>query len=164
MPQTASPGAPLVRRATVADVPHVAPLFDSYRRFYDQPADLPRAERYLRERLERGESVVFLAHEGGDGGRTRALGFAQLYPLFSSIAMQRIWVLNDLFVASDARGRGVALALMEAARDHAQRTGARRIVLSTAPENRPARALYERLGYRPSDGFMEYALELPPAG
>ncbi|HEX6534836.1 MAG TPA: GNAT family N-acetyltransferase [Gemmatimonadaceae bacterium] len=154
---------PPVRRATAADAPLIAPLFDAYRRFYDQPSDLARAERYLRERLERGESVVFVAHAGDDGA-AHALGFVQLYPLFSSIGMQRIWVLNDLFVDVHARGRGVALALLDAARDHATSTGASRIVLSTAPSNHPARALYERLGYRASEGFMEYVLELPSTG
>ena len=149
----------IVRRAGTADVDLVAPLFEAYRAFYNRPADPLRARAFLRERLERDESVVFLACIRGNGGE-RAVGFTQLYPSFSSLSTSRVWVLNDLFVDPGARGGGVAAALMERARRHAQATGARAIVLATARDNHAARALYERLGYTASDKFVEYTLEL----
>jgi len=40
-----------IRRAGLPDVAVLAPLFDAYRRFYEQPADLERAARFLAERL-----------------------------------------------------------------------------------------------------------------
>ena len=151
---------PTIRRATAADadVALVAPLFDAYRQFYGQPSDAALARRFVHARLAADESTVFVAL-APDG---RALGFVQLYPSFSSVSAARIWVLNDLFVASDARGLGVGHALLDAARAHAESTGARRVVLSTALTNVGAQRLYERVGYVRDDAFLHYALELAP--
>jgi ribosomal protein S18 acetylase RimI-like enzyme len=152
----------IVRRADTGkrDVDLIAPLFDSYRQFYDEPADPELAGAFIRDRLLAKESVIFLA-ETGDGGTREALGFVQLYPSFSSVAACRIWVLNDLFVAPEARGRGVGRALMGAAREHAIQTGAKRLTLETTAENRTAWSLYEDLGYvRQKDSVRFYTLEL----
>src|SRR5581483_8937251 len=96
-----------VIQAGVEDVGRLAPLFDAYRQFYRQPPDLDGAREFLTERLTRKESVVFLAVAEG-AREPAALGFVQLYPSFSSVKMRRIWVLNDLFVAREARRHGVA--------------------------------------------------------
>ena len=149
------------RHADASDADRVAPLFDAYRQFYGQPSDLALARRFLSDRLRAAESVVLLA-ESDDGGATTALGFTQLYPSFSSVSAARIWVLNDLFVAPEARGRGVAGLLLAAARAHAERTGARRLVLSTARTNATAQRLYESTGWVRDDAFLHYALELAP--
>ena len=152
----------IVRRADSdkRDIDLVAPLFDSYRQFYDEPADAELAAAFIRDRLQAKESVILLAETDGEGTR-EALGFVQLYPSFSSVAACRIWVLNDLFVAPKARGRGVGRALMEAAREHAIRTGAKRLTLETTTENRAAWSLYEDLGYvRQKDSARFYTLEL----
>jgi ribosomal protein S18 acetylase RimI-like enzyme len=135
----------------------VAALFDGYRQFYEQPADYPLAEAFIRDRLANDESVVFLAL---DQESRAGLGFVQLYPSFSSAAARRIWILNDLYVAPVARRRGVARALLEAARDHGTTTGAKRLVLSTAATNREAQALYESFGYKRESVFVAYKLEL----
>ena len=73
--------------------------FDAYRQFYGRASDLSGAHAFLRERFDHGESVVFLAFDAGGQG----VGFTQLYPSFSSTAMARIFVLNDLFVCASAR-------------------------------------------------------------
>ena len=146
-----------IRRAGEADLATVAPLFDAYRQFYGQAADGLRAEAFLRDRLANQDSVVLLATDAHSGA---GLGFVQLYPSFSSVAVQRIWILNDLFVTPTARQQGVGRALLDAARDHAVATGAKRLVLSTAANNREARALYESYGYLRDDAFVVYKLEL----
>src|SRR5205823_710035 len=105
----------------------------------------PLAEAFLRDRFAHGDSVVILAVDSGSGA---GLGFVQLYPSFSSVAAQRIWILNDLFVAPNARRQGVGQALLGSARDHAIATRAKRLVLSTATTNREAQALYESFGYK----------------
>ena len=151
----------LVRRAGAdeRDVDLIAPLFDSYRQFYDKPADARLAAAFIRDRLQADESVIFLAEGGGES--KEALGFVQLYPSFSSVAACRIWVLNDLFVIPAARGSGVGRALMESARQHAIQTGAKRLTLETVTENRTAWTLYEDLGYvRHEDSARFYTLEL----
>jgi ribosomal protein S18 acetylase RimI-like enzyme len=141
-------------RITLEQVELVAPLFDAYRQFYGQPPDIDGAQRFLAERLGRGESVILAVVEDG-----RALGFTQLYPSFSSVSMKPIWILNDLFVADDARRKGVGARLLRAARDHALKTGAVRLALSTALTNTTAQALYERDGWRRDDEFFHYEYE-----
>lgn len=157
----------IVRRAEAGarDVSLLAPLFDLYRQFYREPADADLAAAFLRDRLQAGESVILMAEAGEEGGGERGvrevLGFVQLYPSFSSVAACRIWVLNDLFVAPSSRRSGVGRTLMEAARAHAIRTGARRLTLETTVENRAAWSLYEELGYvRQSESTRFYTLNL----
>jgi GNAT superfamily N-acetyltransferase len=149
--------ADAVRRATPADADAVAPLFDAYRQFYSQPADLALARAFIAERLARGESVIFLAERDG-----RGVGFVQLYPVFSSTAARpgRLWILNDLFVAPEARRGGVAQALLAAARGLAEASGAVGLELVTARTNLAAQRLYQSLGWRHDDDFLRYELGL----
>lgn len=148
-------GAFEIRRATPGDVDAVAALFDAYREFYRQASDLAGARAFIGERLARGESVVFLAEAAGD-----ALGFTQLYPSFTSAGMARIYILNDLFVASEARGRGVGAALLRHAAGFARGEGAVRLALSTEKTNAAAQALYEREGWQRDEAFLGYTLRL----
>lgn len=135
-----------IRRATLEDLDLIAPLFDGYRRFYGQPADVRRAKDYLHERLENNESVVLLALQDD-----KPVGFTQLYPIFSSVRTARTWLLNDLFVAEDARRGGVARALLDAAADFARARGAAGLMLETMRDNAPARALYIAAGWHEDD-------------
>lgn len=100
--------------------------------------------------MDGGESVVFLALDGQSG-----LGFTQLYPTFSSVSMAPAWTLNDLYVRSSARGRGVGAALLERARLHGEETGACQLLLETARDN-PARRLYDRYGWQPVSEHVFY--------
>ena len=145
-----------IRRADLADIEMLAPLFDAYRGFYGQPSDELGAARFLGERLAQAESVVLLAVDGSGGG----LGFTQLYPLFSSVRMGRVWLLNDLFVAEGARRSGVADALMAAAEDFARADGAAGMQLETGDDNLGAQALYRRRGWILEQGFQHYGLTL----
>jgi ribosomal protein S18 acetylase RimI-like enzyme len=146
-----------VRQAASADLDQVAPLFDAYRQFYHLPPNLPLARSFLAERLSLGDSTIYLAEDSGT-----ALGFVQLYPLFSSTAAVpgRLWLLNDLYVVPEARGRRVGHALMERARALGLASGARGLFLQTARDNTTAQRLYESLGYRRDDHFLVYELDL----
>ncbi|MCR6684831.1 GNAT family N-acetyltransferase [Pseudoxanthomonas sp.] len=145
-----------VRDAGLDDLPALAALFDGYRMFYGQPSDPVRAGAFLRERLERGDSRLLLAVEG----QGAALGFVQLYPSFTSVGTAPIEILNDLFVAPAARGRGVARALLRRAADDARSRGAVKLVLSTAVDNLPAQSLYAAEGWERDRGFVEFAKDL----
>ena len=149
--------ADTVRQARPEDAELVAPLFDAYRQFYEQPPDSGLALGFIRARLERGESVVFLAERDG-----RPVGFVQLYPLFSSTAARprRLWLLNDLYVVAEARGGGVARALMQRARRLAEETDAVGLELATAHTNVAAQRFYESLGWRRDEKFPRYELVL----
>ena len=146
-----------IRQAGPADVDVVAPLFDAYRQFYEQPSDLPLARAFIAERLANGDAVIFLAERGG-----RAVGFVQLYPVFSSTASRprRLWLLNDLYVAPEARQGGTGRALMARARRLAEKTDASGLEIDTARTNTIGQRLYESEGYRRDDGFLRYELGL----
>ncbi len=144
-----------VRQATVADLNLLVPLFEAYRQFYRQPSNPERARRFLLDRFEHNQSVIFLAFEDA-----AAIGFTQLYPSFSSSAMARIFILNDLFVAPEARRRGAGSALLQAAADYGRRVGAIRLVLSTEITNTTAQSAYERMGWKRDTVFCVYQLAL----
>jgi len=146
-----------VIRARAEHAELIAPLFDAYRQFYRQPPDLGGARRFISERLQARESVVFVALIEQDGSPT-ALGFVQLYPVFSSISMKPLWILNDLYVVPEARKRGIAKALMASARQLALSTQSKELILETAKDNYSAQKLYEQLGYERDEEFHRYAL------
>ena len=142
-------------QATPAEVGEAAPLFDAYRQFYGKSADIEAARRFLFARLSKNESVLYLArHEG------LAVGFVNLYPVFSSVNLTRQWILNDLYVAPEARKNGIARALLRQARHLADATRANCLTLETAADNSPAQRLYESLGWRRDQEFYRYYLPL----
>jgi GNAT superfamily N-acetyltransferase len=146
-----------IRRAGLSDLDLVAPLFDAYRQFYRRPADPALARRFIRDRLEADDAVIYLAESHG-----RAEGFVQLYPAWSSTAAVpgRLWLLNDLFVIPEARGRGIGQALLAEAKQLGLATNAVGLFLQTARENHGAQRLYESTGYRLDDHYLVYELDL----
>jgi len=58
----------------------------------------------------------------------------------------RAWI-EDVVVDDDARGSGVASALVEAALDHAAHYGARTVDLTSRPDRLAANRLYVRIGF-----------------
>jgi ribosomal protein S18 acetylase RimI-like enzyme len=132
-----------IRRAGAEDVAGLVPLLDAYRQFYGQAPAPERAREFLEARLRNAESTIFLALDthGVVGG------FAQLFPVFSSVSLARSFVLNDLFVAASFRRRGIARALLGAAVEFCRGSGAVRVSLSTAVTNGPAQSLYEACGW-----------------
>lgn len=148
-----------VRPATLADLPAVAALFDSYRQFYEQPPALEAAVAFIRARMENSESTILVA-EDTTAATSGPLGFCQLYPSFCSVEMAPIFVLYDLFVTPAVRGTGAGKALLLAAHDHAAAQGAKRLDLTTAKTNHTAQALYESLGWVRDEVFYAYNLRV----
>lgn len=144
-----------VRQASLEDMDNLSPLFNDYRMFYGRDSDLESARTFLTHRYQRGESIIFLAVSAGN-----PVGFAQLYPSFSSISLARTYLLNDLFVQKNARRKGVAKALIESAEIYARHTGAIRLTLSTAIDNGTAQATYEATGWRKDNNFFVYHLPI----
>lgn len=140
-----------VRQASIEDLSQLTGLFDGYRQFYGQTSDIDAARRFLSDRFEHQQSIIFIASDNGVG-----LGFTQLYPSFSSALMRRTLILNDLFVIPKARKRGVAKALLSAATDYARQIGALRLSLSTANDNLSAQTLYEADGWVKEAAFISY--------
>ncbi len=144
-----------VIQAGIADLEQVSSLFDRYRQFYQQKADIALARDFIAERITNNSSVIFLAIDNDNN----ALGFTQLYPSYCSVEAKPILILYDLFVDDRARNQGVAKALMNRALELAKMTQACRIDLETAKDNHQAQALYQSLGYQLDNDYDKYYLE-----
>lgn len=142
-----------IQPALLTDVEELAGLFDQYRVFYKAASAPGEANAFVQGLILHRRTHFFLAREAE--GRP-ALGFVHLMPSISTVAMRPIWLLEDLFVVSSARRKGVARALMLHAENFARETGAERLTLATAHDNRHAQSLYKRLGYLREDHFWYY--------
>lgn len=141
-----------IQRATLAELDAVAELFDLYRLFYEQESNIKAAKSFLKERIVKEESVIFLANDNDNN----VVGFVQLYPTFSSVSMKRSWVLNDLYVDESARKKGFAEKLIKEAIRYAKETGAKGVSLETGKENGYAQKLYEKIGFVQETNFFYY--------
>jgi len=128
---------------------------NEYRIFYERTSDLELARIFLSDRIERRESIIFVACNDN----SECCGFTQLFPSFSSVAVKGVWILNDLYVEKTARKKGIGRVLMNKAREFAVETESRGIVLETAKSNTNAQALYESLGYEKNTEYF-YSLNL----
>ncbi len=144
-----------IKRATIDDAEIIAPLFDAYRGFYKQATDIEGAKQFISDRLKNNESVIFIAFKN-----TKAAGFTQLYPIFTSVGMKRTWLLNDLYVDENARGTGTGSALLDAAKQFGIDTGSRWLLLETANDNIPAQHLYEKNNWKKVEAYCFYTLQL----
>ncbi|UKJ47124.1 N-acetyltransferase [Lysinibacillus sp. ACHW1.5] len=140
----------MVTQKTMGDV---VSLFNAYREFYGQSSDLQQAEQFIQERVMGAESIIFLAYL-----EEEPVGFAQLFPVFSSVAMKKAFLLNDLFVAKQARKQGVAQALMEQCYAYCQQEDARYMMLETARDNVQAQKLYEKMGMTIDETVYYYSI------
>ncbi len=143
----------LITIADKNDIPALAKLFDQYRAFYEQKPDINKSVEFLSSRLEKNDSIIFVARENAE-----IVGFTQLYPSFSSVGMKQVWILNDLFVSPKFRRKSIARNLMQEASNHAKKTGALRIELATQVSNTLAQNLYESMGYTKNESFYHYSL------
>lgn len=142
-----------IRSATTEDIEALTGLFDLYRVWYHQPSNIAAAKKFLLQRMEKNESVIFVAVQ-----EKALVGFTQLYPIFSSVSLQRSWLLNDLYVQGNARKQGVAKQLLEAARQHGVQTEAKWLLLQTGNDNYSAQSVYEKNGWKK---VPDYFYELP---
>jgi ribosomal protein S18 acetylase RimI-like enzyme len=140
----------------------VVDLFNKYRVYYNQPDDIAVADNYIRERLEKGESVIFVALENING-KDIPLGFTQLYPTYSSVRAVKNWILNDLFVEQDQRSKGIGSKLVHTAMQFAKEHNAKFVQLETGIDNYGAQRLYEPIGFvkqEPDPDFFVYRIEI----
>jgi GNAT superfamily N-acetyltransferase len=144
-----------------ADLPELLPLVRAYCDFYQvAPGDreLLELSRALLADPER-EGLQLLARD--DAGT--AVGFATLYWTWATLAATRVGVMNDLFVAPEGRGMGVAEGLIDACLERCREHGATRLVWQTADDNHRAQAVYARVGATRDDRWLDYSLPVQPA-
>ena len=145
-------------QATLEHLDLLTPLFVKYREFYGELPFPDSSRAFLEKRLSREESVIYLALPDDDDGKL--LGFCQLYPSYSSLSLKRVWILNDSYVAEDARRQLVADHLMQKAKKMARETQAVRMRVSTSANNEVAQKVYESIGFREDTQFKNYTLPI----
>ncbi|MGL4996014.1 MAG: GNAT family N-acetyltransferase [Deefgea sp.] len=142
--------------ASILDLDTLAPLFNAYRLFYGCTDSVPEARAFLAERLATGDSKIYLARNAA--GET--LAFAQVFASFSSIALCRSWVLNDLYVQPAYRGQQIGEALLAQVEKEAQAAGIGMITMETGPENVRAHRIYQKMGYVREMGYLHFVRKL----
>ena len=144
-----------VRNAEVNDVERLAVLFDAYRVFYEKSSDLIGAKKFLLERITNNESKIIVAIHNED-----LVGFVQLYPIFSSTRMKKIWLLNDLFVHENNRKKGISKQLIGKCKDLCKDTGACGLILETAKTNATGNNLYVKTDFILDENHNYYSWDL----
>ncbi|WP_159022409.1 GNAT family N-acetyltransferase [Formosa sp. L2A11] len=140
------------RKAVAEDIKSVTKLFNAYRVFYKKEADFISAEKFLTERLKNNDSEIFVA----ESKNSELIGFVQLYPLFSSTRMEKLWLLNDLFVNPEYRSQGVSLGLIEKAKQLVKDTNACGMFLETSKSNLIGNNLYPKTGFELNESSNYY--------
>ena len=144
-------------QATLEHLDLLTPMFIKYREFFGELALPDSSRKFLENRLKRKESVIYMALADEED---RLLGYCQLYPSFSSLSLKRVWILNDMYVAEDARRQLVADRLLQTAKKMAKDTNAIRLRVATSQNNLAAQKTYESIGFREDTAFKNYTLEL----
>ena len=144
-------------QATPEHLDLLTPLFVKYREFYDAMPYPETSRSFLEKRLTRKESVIYLAMADHED---KLMGFCQLYPSFSSLSLKRVWILNDIYVAEDARRQLVADNLIRTAKKMAKDTNAVRMRVSTSSDNEVAQKTYESIGFKEDTEFKNYVLPI----
>lgn len=167
-----------IRQATLEDLDILVPLFDGYRQFYKQESNIEGARSFLCQRLESNESLVYIAFmpdfvqadaklpddqegtaiQNPESNENQAVGFTQIYPFYSSVSMERMLILNDLYINPNFRGLGVGTALIDTVKNLCRNLDQKGVALQTAYDN-PAQKLYEREGFK-KDTDLQYFWQL----
>lgn len=143
-----------IKQAGIDDINIVALLFNEYRIFYKQTSNVVGATDFLLERLSKNESTIFIAFVDGE-----AVGFTQLYPIFSSVFLKPALLLNDLYVVEKVRKQGIAAALLDKAKEYGRQKNVGWLLLETAFDNFNAQFLYEKNGWiKQTDFFYQFSL------
>lgn len=142
-----------IRKCTIDDIRPLVDLFDAYRMFYKMDSDKLSAEKFLAERIKNNDSVIFVS----ENEKSQLTGFVQLYPIFSSTRMKRLWLLNDLFVESTERGKGISKKLIHQAKLLCIESGSCGMILETAKSNVIGNQLYPSAGFQLDSDHNYYA-------
>ena len=131
-------------------------MFDQYVVFYKNPSNIEKHKACLKDRIENNEAIVFLAFD--EKNAEKAIGFTLISVGFSSLALDKILILNDLYVDSAVRKNGVGEKLILQTIELAKELGSNLIRLRTAKSNTVAQGLYNKMGAVREDYLYSYDL------
>ena len=132
-----------IREAKLSDLENLSDLFNSYRMFYGKKSDLKVANEFLRSRIENKDSKIFVCDLNNE-----LSGFVQLYPIFSSTRVSKYWLLNDLFVDIEKRGKGYSKLLIDRSKELVIESNACGMMLETEKSNDIGNMLYPSTGFK----------------
>ena len=112
----------------------------------------PQVDHVLKGIEERG-GATFIAKRSGEPVGFIMCTMEEDSGAYVKPSRRRWGYVNDVYVADDARGAGVADALMNAAEVHCRALGATSMKLFVLANNERARAFYERIGWAPYEVF-----------
>ena len=147
----------IYKKADKTDLDSLSIVFNNYRMFYQKEYDVKGALSFLTERIQKEDSEIFVALNDNN----QVVGFVQLYPLFSSTRMKKYWLLNDLYVNAEYRGKGISIQLIEMAKELVRKTNACGMYLETGKTNVVGNNLYPKAGFKiyDSTNFYEWTVE-----
>lgn len=129
-------------------------LARGYKTFYETPTSDAEYDAAWRRLLERDDVFALGAFVDGE-----LVGIAH-YLFHTSTWARSVCYLQDLFTLPEARGRGVARALIDAVAAEARLRQATRFYWLTQEHNATARRLYDRVAK--FAGFIRYDYPLGP--
>ena len=145
----------VITRVGEEDLEELLPLLRAYCDFYEvSPSDeaLLAVSRALIADPEReGLQLIARAPDG------QAVGFATVYWTWQTLNAARLGVMNDLYVAAEARGSGLADRQIAACRERCAEHGAAELAWQTAKDNYRAQRVYDRIGGSKSE-WLDYSL------
>jgi GNAT superfamily N-acetyltransferase len=148
----------LITTVAEADLLELLPLMRGYCDFYEvDPSDddlLAMSRVLIADPDREGTQLIARDDEG------RASGFATIFWTWTTLSAARIGVMNDLFVSERARGTGVAEALIAACAERCRAHGAVSLDWTTARDNHRAQRLYERVGAKRDERWVDYSLDV----
>jgi GNAT superfamily N-acetyltransferase len=148
----------LITTVAEADLLELLPLMRGYCDFYEvDPSDddlLAMSRALIADPDREGTQLIARDDEG------RASGFATIFWTWTTLSAARIGVMNDLFVTERARGTGVAEALIAACAERCRGHGAVSLDWTTARDNYRAQRLYERVGAKRDERWVDYSLDV----
>lgn len=140
-----------IKQASVDNLDELKKLFQCYRIFYKKTPDTEGEKEFLKERITKKESEIYLAKT-----ENKFIGFVQLFPMFSSTRITRLWLLNDLYVDEQYRKSGAASLLIEKSKELARETKSAGLMLQTAKDNITAQSLYDKTDFVRDENFYTY--------
>ena len=144
-----------VRELKPTDYEAWSPLWNGYNAFYGRegPTALdPEITKATWSRFFNPAEPVFALVAESEG---KVLGLTHFLYHRSTTRLELTCYLQDLFTSPEARGQGVARALIGAVYVAAERAGIKRVYWQTHETNKLGRALYDKLAKH--YGFIVYA-------
>lgn len=144
-----------IQQATIQHLKVLHELFEQYREFYQMSRSENKSFHFLKSRLEKKDSFIWIGFD-----QQIAAGFIQVYPVFSSVAMQPLWILNDLYVSSKHRQKGIARKMVLCVEKTAKNNQVFSIKLATQVNNAQAKKLYYSLDYKVIEQFDHFSKKI----